>query len=986
MTITPPRGNSGTSRTASRNRRRRPQVPGEPRHAANGGPGFDEAPRRRPSPVSAVPMDAEGLGARLYEVMSESERETAVAETLLFVKPDFDAGPPAEPVAGAAEPGETQVFSRIPLAETELDGADLPGTTPLVSLAEAERAGADLPGTTATTAPGGAEPPPAAETILFTRPPDWETAAERYLAGRRAGPAPEPPAPVLREVSPLTETFLFGPPGRHAQEPRSPIDGAAETLLFAGLARTLATGLDETGSEPERDTPAPGGLWTDAAAQVAPAHDADWADGPAPGTPAEAADWADVPQATPGLDTDWADTPAQATPGLDADWADVPSGTPAVDDGWAGAPAYGKIADRGQRGPGRRRRAWADLDRDDPQPWPDRANSESARAFSAGSADFERSGRVVNRRRSRTADADPQRGGEDVRDLGREWLAADLAARPHPAEPDVDGPEPEWAADGHEWITDDPQGPSSGWGADWETDWATAAAPGWETDPEADPDAYLEADSATGPDADPAADLEADFQTDFQADFQADLEADFEADFDTDLEAGFGVGTSLELSPERRAKAAAAEAAWRAFAEGDRETEIRTGRRAKSRWLSTLTGSRSTGDEQDPPKRPFFLWPVLLRCLLYLGPLSVAVAGVGALGRVAWPVPAVTLLLGWAAAQALTSVGVTVSRRAGAEAAVRLVGAGFLTVTGVWCALVWIAPDALLGPDRLLAASVGAGGLATLATVTAALVTRSETALIRWYLPCWLLAGLALAAAGGVGWAGYVPVETLLPAAIVAALVRAFRPAVLLGRECRIPRLTAVERRRGLAYLVVGASQAICVALLWQAGPAVTPAPAALPLLLAVPMLEALIGWHTDRIDAGLDSAESAAELDRHVRNVTVITLAGLMPPLAAGGALALAAYRLPGGLSSPHGAVLALAAGTLLGGVFAVTFLLAARARTGFAAALAAAPPLATLALPLLPQSTGGPLPVAVAVLAATHVAGLLIVALTAADLRRTS
>ncbi|WP_328461575.1 hypothetical protein OHA21_32920 [Actinoplanes sp. NBC_00393] len=380
------------------------------------------------------------------------------------------------------------------------------------------------------------------------------------------------------------------------------------------------------------------------------------------------------------------------------------------------------------------------------------------------------------------------------------------------------------------------------------------------------------------------------------------------------------------------------------------------------------------------PARRAYLGLALVRCLLYLGPLSVAVAAAAPLGRVAWPVPAVMLLLGWTAAQGLTSVGVTVARRCGPTAAARLVGAGFAAVTGLWCALVWIAPDALLGPDRALAATVGIGGLLTLGSVTAALVSRSEAAVAAWFVPCWVLAGAAVAGAAPL-------VATLLPAAIVAVSVRAFRPAVVPSRFERAAGLTAAERRRGAAYLVIGASQAVCVALLWRAGPAVTPLPAALPLLLAVPLLEALIGWHTDRLDAGLDSAETPAEFDRHVRNVTVITLAGLLPPLAAGAGLALAAFQLPYGLSTLPGArdaVLALAAGTLLGGVFAVTFLLAARSRAIVAAALAAIPPFAAAVLALFP-SPAGPLPAAVAVLAATHLTGLLIVALTAADLRRT-
>ncbi|GLY04895.1 hypothetical protein [Actinoplanes sp. NBRC 101535] len=371
----------------------------------------------------------------------------------------------------------------------------------------------------------------------------------------------------------------------------------------------------------------------------------------------------------------------------------------------------------------------------------------------------------------------------------------------------------------------------------------------------------------------------------------------------------------------------------------------------------------------------------LVRCFLYLGPLSVAVAATGALSKVAWPVTAVMLLLGWSSAQALTSVGVTVARRAGPSAAGRVVSGGFAAVTGLWCALVWVAPSSLLGPDRALAATVGIGGLLTLGSVTAALVTRSEGSVAAWFVPSWILATAVLVGSGGVGWAAQLPVETLLPAAIVAVAIRAFRPALIPSPDHRTTRITTAERKRGACYLVIGASQAICVALLWQACPVATPLLVALPLLLAVPVLETLITWHTARIDAGLDSAETPAELDRHIRNITAITLAGLMPPLAGAAGLAFAAYRLP---SDARGLVLVLAAGTLLGGVFAVTFLLAARTRTLIAAALSALPPFAAVVLALFP-SPSGPLPAAVIVLAATHLAGLLIVALTAADLRRT-
>jgi hypothetical protein len=387
------------------------------------------------------------------------------------------------------------------------------------------------------------------------------------------------------------------------------------------------------------------------------------------------------------------------------------------------------------------------------------------------------------------------------------------------------------------------------------------------------------------------------------------------------------------------------------------------------------------------PARHAYLTAAVLRCALYLGPLSVLVAAARPLREVAWQVPALMLLLGWSAAQALTSLGVSAARRGGRPAAARLVGGGFAAVAGLWCGYVWVAPAALLGPDRWLAGTVGLGGVAVLATVTAALVTRAEAAVIRWSLPCWLLGAVSVAATVGDGWAARVPTEMLLPAAITIAVIRAYRPVI--GRSLpRRPPLDRSQRWRGFGYLVIGAAQATCVVMLWRSGPPGATPPAVLPLLTAVPVLEALVCWHTRQVERALD-AESKHDLRRHVRGVTLVTVAGLLPPLAAGAALAAAAYRLPYGLSATPGArdvVLALAAGTLLGGVLAGTFLLAARRATALAATLAAAAPLAIAALPLLPEPVPGRLPAIVAVLAATHLLGLLAVALTPADHRRSS
>jgi len=428
--------------------------------------------------------------------------------------------------------------------------------------------------------------------------------------------------------------------------------------------------------------------------------------------------------------------------------------------------------------------------------------------------------------------------------------------------------------------------------------------------------------------------------------------------------------------------------------------------------------------DQSTHRAPALSAALLVRCALHAGPLSVAIAAAGPLGGVAWQVPTGTLLLGWSAAQALAGVGTIVARRAGPGAGARVVGLGFVAAAALWCTLVLLAPPDLVGAERARAAAIGVCGLAALGTVTAALVTRSEAAVVRWSLPCWLLAAVGIAGAIGDTWVDRIPITLLLPLAIAAAATRAFRPAlgrtatfvpraddlrgvagrlvpgktatfVLRADDLRgvagrlVPGKTATfvlraDDLRGVAgRLVLGAGQAACAALLWHAGPPAATSPAVLPLVATVPVVEALIAWHRRQVSAGLDLAESAEEFRAHVGDVTVVTVAALLPPLAAGAALALAAYRLPGG--GAREGVLVFAGGILLSGVLALTLLLAARDRTAVAAALAVAPPLAAAATPLVPVLPPDPLPTVVAILAATHLVGLLTVAHTAADPRRT-
>ncbi|UQU66211.1 hypothetical protein COUCH_07980 [Couchioplanes caeruleus] len=367
----------------------------------------------------------------------------------------------------------------------------------------------------------------------------------------------------------------------------------------------------------------------------------------------------------------------------------------------------------------------------------------------------------------------------------------------------------------------------------------------------------------------------------------------------------------------------------------------------------------------------------LLRCGLYLGPLSAAVAAARPLGHVGWQAPLGTLVLGWSAAQALAGLGALAARRSGPAAGVRLVALGFAAAALLWTVA---ALAGLTGPDPLAAVAVGLCGLLSLGTVTAALVSRTEATVVRWSLPCWLLAAVGIAGTVGDTYAQRVPVTLLLPFAIALAAARAFAPAF---GAAPIGRLDTQDLRLGGVRLLLGAAQATCVALLWRAGPPTATSPVVLPLLAAGPLLEALIGWHRRQVQAGLDAAESGREFRTHLGGVTVVTVAALLPPLAAGVALAVAAYRLPAGSSTAG--VLVLAGGVLLSGVLGITLLLVVRGRTGVAALLAVVPPLAALATPVVP-ALPAPLPTVVALLAAAHLAGLLIVARTTADSRRTS
>jgi hypothetical protein len=398
--------------------------------------------------------------------------------------------------------------------------------------------------------------------------------------------------------------------------------------------------------------------------------------------------------------------------------------------------------------------------------------------------------------------------------------------------------------------------------------------------------------------------------------------------------------------------------------------------------LAHLRASRGHPQPQpEPPPAPV-VRPALVRAALFLTPAVAAAAAQEPLGRVAWPLLAGTLVTGWAGGQALAYLAYGRVVGASAVSALRLLGAGFLALAGAWAAVVAALPPRLVG-DPATAYAVGLTELGLFAGTAAALVGGTATAVLRWSVPVWLVAAAAVA--------GVVPPavdpHALLASAVGVLVVRAYLPALRrqVGRPAAVGRAFAAP---ALGHLLVGAGQAGAFLLVWRLSPGDggAPPPAAVPLLLAVPLIEVFIAWHAARAAAGLSTYDDVRAYHRHLRGLGTVTLAALVPPLAVGVALAGSAVRLPYGISAHPDArrmVLALSAGVLLGGVYALTLLLATRRRLGAAVLVGFAPLLfaavvGTGSAWAVPPAGAGSLiqvmlPGTVAGLAATYVLGLV-------------
>lgn len=379
------------------------------------------------------------------------------------------------------------------------------------------------------------------------------------------------------------------------------------------------------------------------------------------------------------------------------------------------------------------------------------------------------------------------------------------------------------------------------------------------------------------------------------------------------------------------------------------------------------------------------------RATLMLLPLAAALAAIEFLAPLPWQVPAAALAAGWCAAAPLTDLGRRTAGQRGPGPAARLVLggygalaligavglAGLLVVTGTAAAE---APAALTGAGLARSAAAGGVALALFAVLSVASATGTETMLVRWSAPAvvvtgailagWLpLGGPAAAAAGEPSVAetlpavpgGTLPVpgEPLLAAAVALALAR----TVTLARRPATADRAPADRYaapRVAAWLLLGAAQVAAVVTAWRVGvvpvgdaPATAGAPipaTVAPVLLALPLIEVWAGRrHATRI--------------RRPVAVTVLAL-----PLLTAAALAAAAGQLPtgSGVSTLGGpALLGLAGGALLAGLWAAAALLGAYQRPWHAAGLVGAPVLVTLALvaaaPLLADGWpqwGQPLP----------------------------
>ena len=164
----------------------------------------------------------------------------------------------------------------------------------------------------------------------------------------------------------------------------------------------------------------------------------------------------------------------------------------------------------------------------------------------------------------------------------------------------------------------------------------------------------------------------------------------------------------------------------------------------------------------------------------------------------------------------------------------------------------------------------------------------------------------------------------------------------------------------------------------WWLGPTTV-----LPALVAVPLAELLVAWHRGHARWGLAVYDTVAAWRRHLRAIGWATLTALVAPLLVAVALAGAGRGMPPDLPQAPGGLLRAAVGVLIAGGYPLLLLLAANRRTGAAVlltclAVGGTGPVAGA----WPGVAHGPR-LAVSVLAAAYLTGLVLTAAVLFDPR---
>jgi hypothetical protein len=295
----------------------------------------------------------------------------------------------------------------------------------------------------------------------------------------------------------------------------------------------------------------------------------------------------------------------------------------------------------------------------------------------------------------------------------------------------------------------------------------------------------------------------------------------------------------------------------------------------------------------------------LIRSALYLTPAVVAVGGATQFAGLPAPAGPGALIYGWATAQALAFLGYRALGQIGAVAAARVLAIGFVVAGLGWAGLL-----VAFGVTDPLAHAVAAGQLALFASTACALVTGTEKRVLAAAAGVWIAAAAVFLGTGL--W--------IVGAAIAVLLLVAYGPAAQKGEWYRPRPREAVN---ALVNGAVGAGQAVLFASVVLAGGDLMREPAAaIPLLLGVPIAELVLVWHQRRVTATRAALTDRWQYPRRLTRVSLVTLAVLAVPVAAGALLTAAeAGRL--------------AAVVLLAAVNGLCLVLVAHRRLGLAALL---------------------------------------------------